>query len=542
MERPTGPPSPSAWLAETLETSGRSRSELARMIGRSREEVTRWSTGREQIPRIHLVEIASQLSPADLDYVLKLKDCEDAYDRVVRQAALLSRASRVDADDVVAHLVRAMDGAMQSVHVDRSTEALEWVRNLSAAIFALRTWTDFIQSHGTRPLIDSGNIGRHLQYPVNLLVGTLLTGGGATAAEVTRTAGLVELRRLVDGTKETAAVPVIRQHALHLLARYGDAGDRDIVNGLLGENARSTDLLTRKLGYCGLMMSPDVGQESADEFVYYLSQDDRLAKIDLAFDATHYGDLSLSRANEIQEPAGSFVGLATNIAKHYENPDRYRTLSDADAFRLLTIIDTAGIKSVGPDVPRMLRCCLASDLIPGNSGSFSRLLRRRLAEVLGDERPTAPVRARNPARTAELDAFLAYQSGDLEVVTRIAEELKRQGIRCWLDVWAMVPGELVQEAIESALDRCGVAVVFLGSGLGRWQRLEARHAVTTFVERGRPVIPVIIDGVELPDSTPLFLREFHAVRAADYSSPEAVARQISIGISRAVDRRAPVPR
>lgn len=97
----TGVPTPNEWLASNLYDLKLSISALARIIGRSRTEVQRWVSNREQIPRHHLAEIAAQLgTPDDLEYVIKLKECEDFADNLRRKLDDLARIGKCDPGEI----------------------------------------------------------------------------------------------------------------------------------------------------------------------------------------------------------------------------------------------------------------------------------------------------------------------------------------------------------------------------------------------------------------------------------------------------------
>jgi hypothetical protein len=46
------------------------------------------------------------------------------------------------------------------------------------------------------------------------------------------------------------------------------------------------------------------------------------------------------------------------------------------------------------------------------------------------------------SETFEYDVFLSYSSNDKEIVHALAERLKRDGLRVWLDAWLTQMGNL----------------------------------------------------------------------------------------------------
>lgn len=102
--------------------------------------------------------------------------------------------------------------------------------------------------------------------------------------------------------------------------------------------------------------------------------------------------------------------------------------------------------------------------------------------------------ARRPTPT--YDAFISYNSADLEVVQRFAERLHERGFQVFLDDWCLVPGETWQEALIEALDSSPCCLVMCGpQGFGPWQNEEVRVAIEARV-RGRTmrVVPVLLPG------------------------------------------------
>jgi hypothetical protein len=114
-----------------------------------------------------------------------------------------------------------------------------------------------------------------------------------------------------------------------------------------------------------------------------------------------------------------------------------------------------------------------------------------------------------PPGPGRFDVFLSYNSGDRQAVSEIAIELKKRGIRPWLDTWELKPGTRWIVALQEQIGNVGAAAVFVGpSGLGPWQDIEQQQILNECVRRRAPVIPVILAGCSQEPELPPFLRLF----------------------------------
>lgn len=106
------------------------------------------------------------------------------------------------------------------------------------------------------------------------------------------------------------------------------------------------------------------------------------------------------------------------------------------------------------------------------------------------------------------DVYICYDSSDREEVEVIAEQLKAQGLKPWLDVWEIRPGEAWQSTLEKQLSHIRSAAVFLGKkGIGPWQNNEVRAILREFVEQNRPVIPILLPECDqINPELPAFLK------------------------------------
>lgn len=72
-------------------------------------------------------------------------------------------------------------------------------------------------------------------------------------------------------------------------------------------------------------------------------------------------------------------------------------------------------------------------------------------------------------KTAEhtFAVFLSHNSKDKPAVIALAKKLKARGLKVWLDVWELRPGQRWQEALENVIKTTDAAAVLVGKdGLG----------------------------------------------------------------------------
>jgi hypothetical protein len=105
-------------------------------------------------------------------------------------------------------------------------------------------------------------------------------------------------------------------------------------------------------------------------------------------------------------------------------------------------------------------------------------------------------------------AFLSYNTKDGEQVVEIAELLKEQNVKVWLDKWEIRPGDSLHDALEDGLRRSNVILIFFGKyGTGQWQKEEAKIAIRQAITTGKKVIPILLPGCPEQPDIPEFLKD-----------------------------------
>ncbi len=112
----------------------------------------------------------------------------------------------------------------------------------------------------------------------------------------------------------------------------------------------------------------------------------------------------------------------------------------------------------------------------------------------------------------KFDVFLCHNSEDKSAVIEIAEQLRRRGLKPWLDVWELQPGAIWQFALEQQIESIGAVAVFAGQkGMGPWQSEEIYAFLQEFIRRKCPVIPVMLPETQTQPRLPIFLNNRHWV-------------------------------
>jgi WD40 repeat protein len=107
------------------------------------------------------------------------------------------------------------------------------------------------------------------------------------------------------------------------------------------------------------------------------------------------------------------------------------------------------------------------------------------------------------------DVFLSYSSKDKEVVHALAERLKQDGLRVWLDAWAIQPGDSIPLKIQRGLEQSRTLLMCMSSDYfaSDWVKLE--HYTLLFrdpTNAKRRFIPLLIADCIPPDIIAQFAR------------------------------------
>lgn len=140
-----------------------------------------------------------------------------------------------------------------------------------------------------------------------------------------------------------------------------------------------------------------------------------------------------------------------------------------------------------------------------------------------------------PSDSFEYDLFLSHNSKDKAAVQYLAARLEDEsGFKIFLDIWNLVPGAPWQEALERALEKSRVVMVFLGpSGISAWHNEEMRAALNARAQDPRRgVIPVLLPGGQKPPQgkIPAFLRRLTWVAFQDSLDDEDALHRLVAGV------------
>jgi GTPase SAR1 family protein len=107
----------------------------------------------------------------------------------------------------------------------------------------------------------------------------------------------------------------------------------------------------------------------------------------------------------------------------------------------------------------------------------------------------------------DFDVYLCHNDQDKSEVKGIGRQLKENGILPWLDEWELRPGLPWQRLLEEQIERIRSVAIFVGKDSTEpWRQMEVEAFLREFVERGCPVIPVILPGTYAKPEFPIFLK------------------------------------
>src|SRR5882724_3719003 len=106
------------------------------------------------------------------------------------------------------------------------------------------------------------------------------------------------------------------------------------------------------------------------------------------------------------------------------------------------------------------------------------------------------------------DVFLSHSSEDRAVVRAVAERLRADGLRVWLDDWEILPGDHIPAKIENGLEHSRVLVLCMSANAfgSDWSQLEAgTFRFRDPLNRERRFIPLRLDDAHPKGSLAQFL-------------------------------------
>ena len=126
------------------------------------------------------------------------------------------------------------------------------------------------------------------------------------------------------------------------------------------------------------------------------------------------------------------------------------------------------------------------------------------------------------------DVFLSHNSKDKPLVRKIAKRLEEEyELSPWLDEWDLRPGVSFRRGLEEAMQTTRAAAVFVGAhGLGPWQQAEIDICVSQLVNRGQPVVPVLLRGAPDKPQIGLFLEQITWVDLRKGLSAKGIERLV----------------
>jgi TIR domain len=91
-------------------------------------------------------------------------------------------------------------------------------------------------------------------------------------------------------------------------------------------------------------------------------------------------------------------------------------------------------------------------------------------------------------------AFVSYQRPGEPYVRKLTESLREAGTKVWISRGRLKPGDSWEKEIRTAIDDADSVIVMLGKDVSKNTLYEIKVAK----EKGKRIIPILIEGAELP--------------------------------------------
>lgn len=105
------------------------------------------------------------------------------------------------------------------------------------------------------------------------------------------------------------------------------------------------------------------------------------------------------------------------------------------------------------------------------------------------------------------DVFLSHSSHDKDAVRELAQKLKADGLRVWLDDWVIQPGDSIPLKIHEGLEQARTLVLVMSRHAGQSDWVTFEQQAVLFrdpTNQQRRFIPVRLDDAELRDALKQF--------------------------------------
>ncbi len=97
--------------------------------------------------------------------------------------------------------------------------------------------------------------------------------------------------------------------------------------------------------------------------------------------------------------------------------------------------------------------------------------------------------------------FLSHSSADKSIVISVALDLQQRGISTWLDAFDILPGESIMTKINSGIEECSFALLFLSKNSveSNWVTKEWETMLWDEINLGKvKIIPIKLEECEIP--------------------------------------------
>jgi len=132
---------------------------------------------------------------------------------------------------------------------------------------------------------------------------------------------------------------------------------------------------------------------------------------------------------------------------------------------------------------------------------------------------------RHERKAAAVRVFISYAREDIQVASKLVNQLERRGIHCWIDARDYRPGGVFDEEVMQAIENCSAMLLVLSSSSNESDYIRREVAIADHT--GKLILPLRVENVQPQRGLRKYLQHLRWIDAFK-SEPDAVGAAVQV--------------